>query len=44
MMTKNNFHRLARFVPIDKIDPEIKEKLDAIIGIAKSAKPAEEIL
>jgi predicted ATPase len=41
-MTKKNFHRLARFVPKDKIDQEVKEKLDAIVQVAKSAKPAEE--
>ncbi|MGD2093084.1 MAG: AAA family ATPase [Candidatus Aminicenantes bacterium] len=41
-MTKKNFHRLARFVPKDKIDPEVKEKLDAIVQVAKSAKPAQE--
>jgi predicted ATPase len=41
-MTKKNFHRLARFVPKDKLDPEVKEKLDAIVQVAKSAKPAEE--
>jgi len=41
-MTKKNFHRLARFVPKDKIDPEVKEKLDAIVQVAKSANPAEE--
>jgi hypothetical protein len=40
-MTKKNFHRLARFVPKDKIDLEVKEKLDAIVQVAKSAKPAE---
>ena len=37
MMTKNNFHQLARFVPKDKIDPEIKEKLDIIVKAANSA-------
>lgn len=40
-MTKKNFHRLARFVPKNKIDPEIKEKLDAIVKVAKSSKPTE---
>lgn len=42
IMTKKNFHRLSRFVPKDKIDPEVKEKLDAIVQVAKSAKPAQE--
>ncbi|MCP5106823.1 MAG: AAA family ATPase [bacterium] len=39
-MAKKNFHQLARFVPKDKIDPEIKEKLDAIVAVANAAKPA----
>lgn len=40
-MSKKNFHELARYVPKDKIDPEIKEKLDAIVRTAKSASPAQ---
>jgi len=43
IMAKKNFHQLARFVPKEKIDPEIKEKLEAIVRVAKSAKPVEEI-
>lgn len=39
MMDKKNFHELARFVPKDKIDPEVREKLDAIVNVAKSATP-----
>jgi hypothetical protein len=42
-MTKKNFHRVARFVPKEKIDPEVKEKLDTIVRVAKSAKPVEDI-
>jgi hypothetical protein len=41
IMAKKNFHELARFVPKEKIDPEVREKLDAIVHVAKSAKPAE---
>jgi predicted ATPase len=41
-MTKKNFHRLARFVPEDKIDREVREKLSAIVRVAKSAKSGEE--
>jgi ABC-type taurine transport system ATPase subunit len=37
VMAKKNFHELARFVDKDKIDPEIMEKLDAIVRVAKSA-------
>ncbi len=43
LMKKNNFHQLARFIPKDKIDPEIKEKLDAVVKVAGSAKSTEEI-
>ena len=39
VMDKKNFHELARFVPKDEIDPEVKEKLDAIVTVAKAAKP-----
>jgi hypothetical protein len=33
---------LTRFVPKDKIDPEVKEKLDAIVAAARDAKPRQE--
>jgi energy-coupling factor transporter ATP-binding protein EcfA2 len=39
VMDKKNFHELARFVPKDKIDPEVKEKLASIVAVAKAAKP-----
>ena len=41
VMAKKNFHELAYFVPEDKIDPEVKEKLDALVKVANSAKPFE---
>jgi len=31
---------LARFVPKEQFDPEIKEKLDQIAAVAASATPA----
>lgn len=40
LMAKKNFYELAFFVPLDKIDPEIREKLDAIVEVARLAKPA----
>ncbi len=40
-MRKANYHLLADYVPIAEIDPEITEKLDAILEIAQKAKPAE---
>lgn len=39
LMAKKNFHELGRLVPKDKIDPEVKSKLDAIVQIARSARP-----
>jgi predicted ATPase len=38
VMAKKNFHELAYFVPEDKIDPEVKEKLDVIVKVANSAR------
>ncbi len=39
VMDKKNFYELARSVPKDKIDPEVKKMLDAIVTVAKAAKP-----
>jgi len=39
VMDKKNFHELARFVPKEKIDLEVNEKLDAIVTVAKAATP-----
>ena len=39
VMDKKSFHELARFVPKDLIDPEVKEKLDTIVSVARSARP-----
>jgi len=36
---KADYHQLAMLVPKDQIDPEISEKLDAIVKIANRAKP-----
>lgn len=41
LMRKTDYHVLAPFVPTDRIDKEIIEKLDAIADIARRAKPAE---
>lgn len=40
LMRKKNFHELADHVPDGEIDPEIREKLDAIARVAESAGPA----
>jgi ABC-type branched-subunit amino acid transport system ATPase component len=34
VMAKKNFHELARYVPAAKLDPEVREKLDAIAEAA----------
>ena len=39
LMAKKNFYELALFLPLGKIDPEIKEKLDAIVEVSDSARP-----
>jgi hypothetical protein len=39
LMAKKNFYELAFVVPLDKIDPEIREKLDAIARISELAQP-----
>ncbi len=38
---KSDYHRLAALVPRDRIDLEVVEKLDAIVGVAKHARPRE---
>ncbi len=42
LMLKTNFHTLVPFIPKDKIDPEVTEKLDAIVEVARQAKPYED--
>lgn len=42
LMEKKNFYELAYFMPGNKLDPEIREKLDAIVRVANSAKGASE--
>jgi hypothetical protein len=39
LMAKRNFHELAYLVPLDKIDPEVREKLGAIVEVAELAHP-----
>ncbi len=39
LMEKKGFYELAEFVPPEKLDPEIGEKLDAIVAVAQAAKP-----
>ena len=39
LMDKKAFYELVRHVPLEEIDPEIEEKLNAIVRVAKSAVP-----
>jgi energy-coupling factor transporter ATP-binding protein EcfA2 len=38
LMQKTDYHILAKFVPIERIDPEIVVKLDRIVEVAAQAK------
>jgi ABC-type taurine transport system ATPase subunit len=42
LMLKTNFHTLVPFIPKEKIDPEVAEKLDAIVQVARQAKPYDD--
>ena len=42
LMAKKNYHELAEYVPDAEIDPEVREKLDAVARVAASAAPAGE--
>ena len=39
LMRKTDFHILAPLVPRERIDPEVVEKLDRIVEVARRAKP-----
>jgi ABC-type taurine transport system ATPase subunit len=41
LMRKSDYHRLAPFVPSEEIDPEVNQVLDAILEVARSARPSE---
>lgn len=41
LMRKTDYHILTKFVPFDRIDPEIGQVLDMILTISKQAKPAQ---
>jgi hypothetical protein len=41
VMAKKNFHELALLVPREKIDSEVKEKLDRIVDAKNNAKPRQ---
>ncbi len=41
LMAKKSFHELAEHVPLEEIDPEVREKLDAIAAVAATARGSE---
>ena len=41
-LRKADFHKLVHFIPDDEVDPEIREKLDAIHAVAMQAKTPQE--
>lgn len=41
LMSKTNFHMLAKHVPLPAIDAEIVQVLDAILEVAQRARPVE---
>lgn len=42
LLRKSEYHVLAELVPAERIDLEVREKLDAIVGVASRAKPRQE--
>ena len=43
-MAKKNFHELAEHVPAGEIDPEVREKLDAIAKVAELTRGGSDLL
>ena len=39
LMDKKGFYELAEYVPVERIDGEVAEKLDALAAIAREARP-----
>jgi len=39
LMRKTEYHTLTKFVPRERIDPEVVEKLDLIVRVAGQARP-----
>jgi ABC-type thiamine transport system ATPase subunit len=42
LMRKTDYHRLARYVPLDAVSPDVIAALGAIRGVADQARPAEQ--
>lgn len=41
-MRKKDYYELAETIPLDQIDPEVREKLDLIVAVAARARPRTE--
>ena len=42
-VAKKSFYELVKYVPYIGIDPEIREKPDAIVRVAETATPAGDL-
>ena len=42
VLRKSEYCNLVKFVPKDKVDPEVRQKLDALVGVARKAQPRED--
>jgi len=42
LLRKTNYHLLASLLPKDRVDPEVVEKLDAIVEVARAARPRQD--
>ena len=43
LMQKTNYYTLIQYVPVDQIDPEVSEVLDAILEVAEKAVPLSSV-
>ena len=41
LLRKADYHRLVRLMAKEDVDKEVGQKLDAIVSVAKAAKPRE---
>jgi hypothetical protein len=42
IMRKSDYHKLVQWVPVNKLNSEVKDNLDAIVKVAKQAKPKKD--
>ena len=43
LMEKTNYYTLIQYVPVDQVDPEVSEVLDAILEVAEKAVPLSSV-